>query len=247
MLISFFKKLDKNNPNLSSERIKKLNRLTDRLGIRFRNANLLDLSLTHRSVSNILNTNNERLEFLGDSVLGLSVTEYLFQKFPNKKEGELAKIKSYVVSEEVLSKIALNIGLNTYILVGKGEEYSGGRTKNAILEDAIESLFGAYYLDQGFKKAKKLVLKLLIPEINLVIKGDFRKDYKTIFQEVIQKKFKVCPKYQLLEKTGPDHKSTFIYQVLVNGEVLGVGSGKNRKQAEQNAAKQALKEGFNIN
>lgn len=246
MLISFFKKLHGNNPRLSKDRSLELKLLCKRLGIRFRIINLLDLSLTHRSISNKSNENNERLEFLGDSVLSLSVTEFLYTAQYNKKEGDLAKIKSYVVSEEVLSKIALNIGLDKCLRVGKGEEHSGGRKKNAILEDALESLFGAYYLDRGYKKAKKLVLSLLVPEIELVLKGDYRKDYKTIFQELIQKKYKVCPKYSLREKKGPDHDIVFVYNVLVNNEILGVGSGKSRKQAEQNAAKKALESSFNF-
>ncbi len=210
------------------------------LGIGFRDINLLNLALTHRSVINDKHINNERLEFLGDSVLGLSVTDYLYTKFPNKNEGQLAKIKAYVVSEEVLSKISLNICLDKQLLMGKGEEYSGGRKKNAILEDAIEALFGAYYLDRGFVHAKKLVLSLLIPEIDMVLKGDYRKDYKTIYQEKIQKEQKVCPKYRLIDKNGPDHETTFIYQVIVKNAVMGKGEGKSRKSAEQNAAKEAL-------
>ncbi|MGL1894030.1 MAG: ribonuclease III [Spirochaetaceae bacterium] len=212
------------------------------LKIRFRDLTLLNLAFTHRSVPNFSQTiyNNERLEFLGDSVLGLSVTDYLYSKFPDLREGDLAKIKSYVVSEEVLSKIGLSIGLDQILLVGKGEEYSGGRQKNAILEDALEALFGAYYLDSGYKKCKKFVLRYLIPEIDLVIKGDYRKDYKTILQEAVQKKEKVCPKYKLLSKNGPDHAIEFVYQVFVKNTIIGTGSGKNRKSAEQNAAKQGL-------
>lgn len=243
MLISFFKKkLYANNPKLDKLRAKELKKLSRKLGIRFRSQNLLNLALTHRSVLSKNNiNNNERLEFLGDSVLGLSVTEYLYLSLPEKKEGDLAKIKSYVVSEEVLSKISLELNIDKYLIVGKGEEYSGGRKKNAILEDAIEAIFGAYYLDRGFKKAKKFVLSLLVPEIKMVLKGDYKKDYKTIFQELIQKKYKTCPKYRLLSKSGPDHDVTFKYEVIVGGRILGRGTGKNRKTAEQNAAEEALK------
>lgn len=223
-------------------RKQELNCFVNSLKIRFRNYDLLNLALTHRSVFNHKkkNFNNERLEFLGDSVLGLAVTEYLYLKFPGFKEGELAKIKSYVVSEEVLAKIGLAINIDKFLLMGKGEEASGGRNKNAIIEDAMEALFGAYYLDRGYGESKDFVLTLLVPEIDLVLKGDYRKDYKTIFQENVQKKEKVCPKYKLLKKSGPDHNTLFSYQVYVNGRLLGTGQGKSRKTAEQNAAKEAL-------
>lgn len=242
MKISFIKKFNERNPVVDRQRVLELKQFTRELQIRFRNYNLLNLALTHRSVLNKDRhlQNNERLEFLGDSVLGLSVTEYLYNFLPNYREGELAKIKSYVVSEEVLAKIGRNIGIDKYLLVGKGEEASGGRKKNAIIEDAVEALFGAYYLDRGFKKSKSFILLHLIPEIDLVLKGDYRKDYKTLFQEYVQKRYKVCPKYRLVEKMGPDHDTTFVYAVTVNGDVRGTGKGKSRKSAEQNAAKAAL-------
>ncbi len=243
MKISFLKKSTNQNPVIDKDRVNELKIFSNNLGIRFRSLDLLNLALTHRSVLNSTyeHINNERLEFLGDSVLGLSVTEYLYLILPDSKEGELAKIKAYVVSEEILSKIGFSIGLDKFILVGKGEEASGGRKKSAILEDAVEALFGAYYLDQGFKKSKKFVLSLLIPEIELVLKGDYKRDYKTIFQESVQKRDKVCPKYKMLKKSGPDHDARFTYQVTVNDIVCGVGEGKSRKIAEQNAAKEALK------
>lgn len=242
MKISFLKKSRLTKSNIDRARKQELNCFINSLKIRFRNYNLLNLALTHRSVINKKNKlyNNERLEFLGDSVLGLSVTQYLYLHFPKYKEGDLAKIKSYVVSEEVLAKIGLKIHIDKYLLIGKGEEASGGRKKNAIIEDSMEALFGAYYLDQGYSKAKDFVLSLLIPEIKLVIKGDYRKDYKTIFQEIVQKDEKVCPRYQLLKKSGPDHNTVFIYQVFVNDIVKGQGKGKSKKIAEQNAAKNAL-------
>ncbi|MBN2618365.1 MAG: ribonuclease III [Spirochaetales bacterium] len=240
--MSFFKKLAEKDSLIDEIRLKELKHFSKSLGIRFRRLDLLDLALTHRSYLNINknNYNNERLEFLGDSVLGVVVTEYLYKSFPEKKEGELAKIKSYVVSEEVLAKIGLTIGIDSVILFGKGEEASGGRKKNAIIEDAVEALFGAYYLDQGYDKIKKFIRSLLIPEIDLVLKGDYRKDYKTILQELAQKKDKVCPKYVLVEKMGPDHNITFKYEVLIHNNVMGTGIGRSKKSAEQKAAKDAL-------
>lgn len=242
MKISFLKKFKKSKSNIDKAREIELDCFVNSLEIRFRDNNLLNLALTHRSVLNSEKKlhNNERLEFLGDSVLGLAVTDYLYLRLPDYKEGDLAKIKSYVVSEEVLAKIGLAINIDKYLLIGKGEEASGGRKKNAIIEDSVEALFGAYYLDQGFNNAIKFVLSLLIPEIDLVLKGDYRKDYKTIFQEITQKKNKVCPKYKLLKKSGPDHDTRFIYQVFVGGKVMGTGDGKSRKMAEQNAAKSAM-------
>lgn len=231
----------KHAPEVNSTRKAVLKKFAKGAGIRFRRYDLLNLAFSHRSYANESSDveNNEKLEFLGDSVLGLSVTEYLYHTFPEKTEGDLAKIKSYVVSEEVLNSIAQKINLSQYLLVGKGEELSGGRRKKALLADCMEAVIGAYYLDRGFKAARKFVLDFLIPEIELVLKGKHKKDYKTLLQEFVQKKYKICPKYSLVKKTGPDHDKTFYYEVKVNGRICGEGVGKSRKEAEQKAAKAA--------
>ncbi|MEI8092897.1 MAG: ribonuclease III [Spirochaetales bacterium] len=208
-------------------------------GARFKNLSILNLALSHRSYVNEAQDsrdNNERLEFLGDSVLGLVVSSYLVQHLPDRPEGELAKIKSFVVSEGILSVLAKAWGLDSLLLIGKGEENSGGRNKKALLADALEAVFGAYYLDAGFEEAEKLVLGLLKPQIALVLEDRHQKDYKTLLQELVQKDFRTYPKYTLTDRVGPDHDRTFYMDVSVEGRVLGSGSGKNKKEAEQVAA-----------
>jgi ribonuclease III len=182
------------------------------------------------------------LEFLGDSILGLVVSEYLFRILPDKTEGDLAKIKSFVVSEDSLALIAKEIKIDNFILIGKGEEYSGGRSKKALLADAMEAIIGAYYLDSGFKAAEKFILRYLVPEINKVLENKHKKDYKTLLQEYSQKKYKTYPRYVLVQKTGPDHNKTFWMEVKINELSFGPGQGKNKKEAEQNAACIAYKQ-----
>lgn len=232
-------------PPIEPERRKELQLFQKQAGIRFRDPALLNLAFSHRSFANESDggvDNNEKLEFLGDSVLGLAVAEYLFRRFPDKAEGDLAKIKSFVVSEDSLAIIARNLKVDNFILIGKGEEYSGGRSKKALLADATEAIIGAYFLDSGFKPARKFVLEHLVPEINKVVENRHRKDYKTLLQEHVQKKFKNYPRYSLLKKTGPDHNKTFWIEVRINNRVYGPGKGKNKKEAEQAAAEIAYRE-----
>lgn len=186
--------------------------------------------------------NNEKLEFLGDSVLGLVTAAYLYDKFPEKNEGELARIKSFVVSEHSLASIAARLGVDAMLLIGKGEEMSGGRGKKAILADALESVIGAVFIDQNFKAARQFVLSLMIPEIEKVIQNRHRKDYKTLLQEFVQKNYKSYPQYSLVRKTGPDHARTFWVQVKVLDKVYGPGQALTKKEAEQAAAKLAWEE-----
>jgi len=226
-------------PAVSPERKRELSLFQRNAGIRFKRLELLNLAFCHRSFANenSQNTgNNERLEFLGDSVLGLVVSEYLFENLPDRQEGDLAKIKSFVVSEDSLAEIAKNLRVDNFILIGKGEEYSGGRTKKAILADCLEAVIGAYFLDSGFKNSKKFVLKSLVGEINKVLENRHRKDFKTLLQEYVQKKYKSYPKYTLLQKTGPDHDKTFWMEVKIRDKAYGPGQGKNKKEAEQSAA-----------
>jgi ribonuclease-3 len=227
------------------ERKRELQIFESHSGIRFKKLELLNLAFAHRSYANEHAEsigNNEKLEFLGDSVLGLVVAEYLYISLTDKVEGELAKIKSFVVSEDSLAEIAKRLRVDTFILIGKGEEYSGGRSKKAILADAMEAIIGAYFLDSGFKASKKFVLKYLVPEINKVLEDKHKKDYKTLLQEYVQKEFKAYPRYTLQKKTGPDHNKTFWMEVEVDGQNYGPGQGKNKKEAEQEAAKLAFEE-----
>jgi ribonuclease-3 len=224
---------------MKPERKKLLKQFEKDSGVRFKNELLLNLAFSHRSYSNENSDhkeNNERLEFLGDSVLGLVVSSYLYHILSDKSEGDLAKIKSFVVSEDILSVVAKKLGIDQLLLVGKGEENSGGRTKKALLADAMEAVLGAYYLDAGFADCQKFILDLLVPEINNVLEDRHKKDYKTLLQEFVQKAHKSYPKYILVNKTGPDHDKTFFMEVQVNGKTWGTGSGKNKKEAEQQAA-----------
>jgi len=233
-----------NTPPVTPERKREL-RLFERYAlIRFRKLDLLNLAFSHRSFANEnpgVSDNNEKLEFLGDSVLGLVVSEYLFQSLPDKAEGDLARIKSFVVSEDSLASVAKELKVDNFILIGKGEEYSGGRSKKAILADCMEAIIGAYFLDSGFPASRKFILAFLVPEINKVLEDRHKKDYKTLLQELVQKKHKSYPRYNMVEKTGPDHDRTFWIEVKINGKTFGPGQGKNKKEAEQNAASIAYK------
>lgn len=231
-----------NAPLVDGARKKELQIFEKNTGARFKKIDLLNLAFCHRSYANESahkSSNNEKLEFLGDSVLGLVVSEHLYKILPDKAEGDLARIKSFVVSEESLAEIAKAIRIDNFILIGKGEEYSGGRNKKAILADCMEAVIGAYFLDSGMKAAKIFVLKYLIPEINKVLENRHKKDYKTLLQEYIQKQYKSYPRYQLVKRTGPDHDKTFWMEVKVGGKSYGPGKGKNKKEAEQQAASMA--------
>ena len=226
---------------ISKERKQSLLFFVKNLSISFKNISLLQLALTHRSCSNTSDPshkNNERLEFLGDSVLGLTVAEQLFELLSNKPEGDLAKIKAIVVSEDTLSKIALKFDFPKMLILGKGEEQSGGRFKKAILADSVEAVIGAYFIDAGFEKAKKFVLSFINSEIELVLEHKHKRDYKTELQELQQHKTKHCPIYFLEKETGPDHDKTFWISVKIENKKYGPASGKTKKEAEQEVAKQ---------
>jgi ribonuclease-3 len=210
--------------------------------LRFKSLELLNLALTHRSYTNedsAHSPNNEKLEFLGDSVLGMVVATYLYELLQDRAEGDLARIKSYVVSEETLSIAARNICVQDYLLIGKGEELSGGRDKKAILADAVEALIGACFIDSGYDAAQRFILRMVEPEIEKVLQNRHRKDYKTILQEYVQKYHRGYPKYAIEKKSGPDHDRTFWISCAVGPVVYGPASGKNKKEAEQNAARAA--------
>ncbi|MCR5724431.1 MAG: ribonuclease III [Treponema sp.] len=229
--------------NIPSERKKKLIHFCKNVGIHFGDLQLLDLAFHHRSFSNenmhYAHCNNERLEFLGDSVLGMATATFLYEDMAENHEGDLARIKSIVVSEQTLAPIALSLGIDQMLILGKGEEMNGGRTKKAILADAVEAVIGAYYLDSGYEAAEKFVLSFIVNEVRKVQQDKGQKDYKTILQELYQKKYKQCPTYELLKSTGPDHDRIFWVNVHLGKQVFGPAQGKNKKEAEQNAAKLA--------
>jgi ribonuclease-3 len=220
-----------------------LSRIQKMLRVRFRDISLLERALTHRSFANE-HTNgafdNERLEYLGDSVLGLIVNEYLFKRFENYLEGDLAKIKSTVVSEETLSYVAVDIGLGEFLLLGKGEELSGGRNRPSILANTVEALIGAIYLDLGLKRAKDCVLILLKKYIEQINRMEHLRDPKTALQELVQKRFKEKPVYEIVAEIGPDHQKEFTVRLIVNGREILLGRGSSKRRAEMDAARTAL-------
>lgn len=235
-----FKRQDFPRPlPIDAERREELSLFQRLSGIRFRNLDLLNLAFAHRSFANerAAVANNERLEFLGDSVLGLAISEYLYGTLPDRVEGELARIKSFVVSEAILAEAASRIRVDNFILIGKGEEFSGGRTKKTLLADALEAIIGAYFLDSGFKEARRFVLRLLAGEIDKVIEDRHQKDYKTLLQEMAQRVYHAYPKYVMTRRTGPDHDRVFWMDVQLGGSTYGPGCGTNKKAAEQAAAK----------
>lgn len=214
-----------------------LHEFQERLKISFNNVSLLDSSLTHRSFLNEVNqaetiTHNERLEFLGDSVLGQVVASLLYFKLDGRPEGELARIKSIVVSEQTLAPLAMTLGIAEALRLGRGEELSGGRTKKALLADALEALIGAVFLDQGYEAAQRFVACLLESSIDEAISGK-SKDYKTVIQEYAQKFYKELPQYFLEKTEGPEHDRLFWVSCKVGKKKYGPRKGKTKKEAEQ--------------
>jgi ribonuclease-3 len=226
--------------SLEPGRLVELKDFCKRVNIKFNNLELLNLAFCHRSSSNenktLKHQNNERLEFLGDSVLGMATATFLYADMEENPEGDLAKIKSVVVSEKSLAPVARRFGIDKLLILGKGEEMSGGRQKDAILADCVEAVIGAYYLDRGYEEAEKFVLSFIEGEVKKVQEDRGQKDYKTLLQEHCQKKFKQVPVYELVKETGPDHDRTFWVSVKVKGVTYGPESGKNKKTAEQSAA-----------
>ena len=218
--------------------------LQEKIEIEFDDLELLTRALTHKSYANERREqslkDNERLEFLGDAVLDLIVNQYLFVQYPNYPEGELAQIRSVVVSALTLAEKSREIDLGKYLLLGKGEEATGGRERNSILADAFEALIGSIYLDQGLEVAQDFILELLIPNINMVEQGNHIQDYKTLLQELLQKNSDHRPQYEVIKEEGPDHNKLFTVQVKFKGEVLGVGTGSSKKRAQQSSAKEAI-------
>lgn len=224
--------------------MKDLSDLEKRLGYVFKDKRLLVEALTHRSFyhENPDKTifHNERLEFLGDSVLGFVIVEYLFSSEKKFTESEMAKIKSYLVKESVLSDIADSISLGKYIRLGKGEEATGGRTKKSILADTVEALFGAVYLDGGYKKVKTIIIRLFKKEIDALMASNRFYDYKTELQEKTQMLFGVLPEYKVIKQEGKEHDKIFTIDVFIEGKRFGRGSGRSKKEAETSAAREAL-------
>ncbi len=216
--------------------------LEEALGYRFRNISLLQNAVTHSSYANERWHNsllsNERLEFLGDSVLGMLVAEYLYRNFPNRPEGELTRMRADMVCEKTLAAAADRIGLGSHLLLGHGEEQTGGRRRSSILADAMESVIAASFLDGGLNAALSIIRRFILVEVPV---SSFRnEDFKTELQELVQKKKDQTLTYTLLSESGPDHDKRFEVELKLNNEAVGRGIGSSKKRAEQMAAKNAL-------
>ncbi len=234
---------DKNTSHKKKNRLRQINKLQSILKIKFRNKSLLNRALTHRSYLNEAGPgarDNERLEYLGDSVLALVVNEYLFKRFEKYPEGDLAKIKSAVVSEATLFKVARELNLGSFLLMGRGEELSGGRTRPSILANSLEAVIGALYLDSGLKDCKKLVLSLLKSDIERIDSMESYRDPKTTLQEYVQKKYRERPLYEIIAESGPDHQKQFTVRLVVAGQSIAEGTGASKRGAEMEAARRAL-------
>ncbi len=234
----------KRKEECSAERIAKLKQLSDKMEVAFSQIELLHKALTHTSYANesvrYVVKHNERLEFLGDAVLDVVISDELFRRYPNLPEGELTKARAAIVCEGSLADAAKVIGIGEYIRLGRGEAASGGHERASILADAFEAIIGAIYLDNGLESCRRFVLKYLDVDFEKVKFSEYSRDYKTWLQEVIAKKNGGQIQYQLEDTSGPDHNRVFTISVLINGEKMGIGVGKSKKEAAQKAAREAL-------
>lgn len=210
----------------------------------FKDKSKLKLAFTHSSYANEHKKSksecNERLEFLGDAVLSLVISEYIYNNFPQMPEGELTKLRASLVCETTLAELSRSLNLGENLLLGKGEEGTGGRTRDSILADAFESVIGAVFLDGGIDEVREYIMRVMKSEID-IMKQNFRTlDCKTSLQEFIQKTSKLSISYSIIDEKGPDHDKLFVSAVSHNGKILGTGEGKSKKEAEQNAAYNAL-------
>jgi ribonuclease-3 len=221
-----------------------LSSLENSLGYTFKKKSRLKEALTHKSYAHEKSKEhtsfNERVEFLGDAVLELIISEYLFTSHPEYTEADLSRIKAYAVQESTLAQISKELDIGAYLLLGKGEEMTGGRKKDSLLADAFEAILAAIYLDGGYKKAKEFTLGLLSSKIDELAETNFIFDFKTKLQEVAQAQFGVLPKYVIHKEEGPEHKKTFEVKVFIKDNFLGTGKGKTKKAAAQKAAEKGL-------
>ena len=223
--------------------------LQSSLGYRFHTMALLVEALTHSSLVNEQKAaspqHNERLEFLGDAVLSLVMSEYLASALPQSSEGTLSKLKAQLVSEASLAQVARRLGLGEHLKLGRGEERSKGREKDSLLADALEAVLAAVHLDGGFDASRAVTRRIFSEELgNIATQQELpgAGDYKTQFQEWCQKRYEMLPRYETIRETGPDHQKIFDVELSIQGKMMGLGSGRSKKEAEQQAAKQALQQ-----
>ncbi|MDR2655790.1 MAG: ribonuclease III [Oscillospiraceae bacterium] len=220
-----------------------LQELEEKIGHKYKNARLLKKALTHSSYSNEGRRNvgnNERLEFLGDSVLSLIVSDYLYEKYSGLSEGELTKLRAKLVCEKSLDKFAADLELDRFLILGRGEDNSGGRKRPSIRSDAFEAVLASLYIDGGMEKARAFVMRFIRPETENIENAPF-KDYKTQLQEISQQTKEEILSYVMTGESGPDHDKRFFFEVRLNSNVIGSGEGRSKKEAEQFAAKEALR------
>lgn len=229
---------------IDDKRETELHNLAKQFPHNFSNLGLLHQALVHTSFANenrhIYISHNERLEFLGDAVLELVISDHLFHRYPDFSEGELTKLRAAIVCEATLAKHSSRLNLGAYLFLGKGEEVSGGRVRPSTLADAFEAVIGAIYLDAGLHTASQFVLTQLEKELHSISRGEYAKDYKTTLQELVQRSGDSKIIYEVLAEAGPDHNKLFTIAVRINGAQCGVGTGKSKKEAEQAAAASAI-------
>jgi len=228
---------------MTEERRAELVRLSEQIGVPFHRLSLLDEALTHSSYTNEAKNcmpHNERLEFLGDAVLELAASTYLYERFPDCSEGELTKMRASLVQSETLARLARGLELGSHLLLGRGELLGGGADRQNNLENAFEAVIGAVYLDGGWETARDYVARQFATEVLSVKRSHVSRDYKTTLQEHIQQKRHESISYELIGESGPDHDKRFTTRVLIGGESMGEGTGRSKKEAEQQAAAEAL-------
>lgn len=218
-----------------------MEKIEESIGYNFKNKGLLKKALTHTSYAyENKEESNEKLEFLGDSILEFASSKYLYEKYPKLKEGEMTKVRATVVCEESLYKVAKMHNFGDFLYLGKSEQKTGGKNRPAILADSVEAVIAAIYLDGGLEPATKFIIDNLKDEIEIATKHVGDKDYKTVLQEKLQANGEVKIEYEIISETGPDHNKLFKAQVKCNGEILADGEGKSKKEAHMSAAKKAL-------
>jgi ribonuclease-3 len=225
-------------------------RLERALGFRFRNAETLIAALVHRSFHGGVDPgpekSNERMEFLGDSVLSLVVNDYLYHRYPRKSEGDLTKMKSVIVSKQILAHLAKRIDLGTYVIVSENAYRAGVSEMDSVLSDTLEAVFGAVFIDGGFDAARRAIMRVLPTNLDDIVYQEDTINYKSLLQEYIQALHKIPPRYRVHSTTGPDHDKNFAVEVVVRGNVLGRGAGRTKKHAEQEAAREAYRRLTNV-
>ncbi len=229
---------------MNEQAIKKLQNLETALKIRFKNKNLLTQAFIHRSYLNenpeIALGNNERLEFLGDAVMELVVTEYLYKHYPKESEGQMTSWRAALVNTKMISSVAASLNFNDYLLLSRGEAKEMGKARQYILANTFEAFIGALYLDQGYEQSRAFISKYLLKELPAIIKQELYKDAKSYFQEIAQEKTKITPSYKVISESGPDHAKRFVVGVYLGDELVATGSGLSKQEAEEDTAKNAL-------